>query len=183
MKNRRVLAFVLTVTIMSLGLSAARAAESEPAAVKITRAMSAAPSMVSAGATIIDDDGTVLREGTNNWVCAPNTFPGDGFPMCGDEVWQGWLTAFKAGKPFSSDRMGISYMLMGDGGVSNSNPMHPNPSEAPDFIKEGAHLMIILPTAMLAGMSDDPHSGDPYVMWKDTPYVHVMVPIEDRPHH
>ena len=71
-------------------------------------------------------------------------------------------------------------MLMGDGGVSNSDPMHPNPPEADDFIKEGAHLMIILPDGAYEAFSDDPSSGNPYVMWKDTPYVHLMVPLENR---
>jgi len=71
-------------------------------------------------------------------------------------------------------------MLMGDGGVSNSDPMHANPPEADDFIQEGAHLMVILPEAMLDGISDDYTTGDPYVMWRGTPYVHLMVPLENR---
>ena len=40
--------------------------------------------------------------------------------------------------------------------------------------------MLILPKAMLSGMTDDPHKGGPYVMWKDTPYAHIMIPIGDR---
>ena len=122
----------------------------------------------------------MLREGSNGWVCAANTLPNDGYPICADAVWQGWIQAFKAGEPFSSDQVGISYMLMGDGGVSNSDPMHPNPPEADDYIKEGAHLMIILPEALLKGVSDDHTSGNPYVMWRGTPYVHLMVPLEYR---
>ena len=30
----------------------------------------------------------------------------------------------------------------------------------------------------LAGISDDPSTGGPYVMWKDTDYAHIMVPVE-----
>jgi hypothetical protein len=39
--------------------------------------------------------------------------------------------------------------------------------------------MIAVPRAMLEGITDDPHGGGPYVMWKDTPYAHIMVPLED----
>jgi hypothetical protein len=44
-------------------------------------------------------------------------------------------------------------------------------------VKEGPHLMIAVPDrAMLEGLSTDP--SDPvYVMWKDTPYAHIMVKI------
>lgn len=171
---------VLSILALSLAVATAYAAEGESAEDLIARAMSAAPMMVSGEATIVDDEGNVLREGSNGWVCAPNVFPNDGYPMCVDEVWQGWVEAFKAGEDFSTDRIGISYMLKGDGGTSNSDPMHPNPQEAEDFIQEGPHLMIVVPREMLEGITDDPYSGDPYVMWKDTPYAHIMVPVGDR---
>ena len=29
----------------------------------------------------------------------------------------------------------------------------------------------------LKGISDDPGTGGPYVMWGDTPYAHIMVPV------
>ena len=38
--------------------------------------------------------------------------------------------------------------------------------------------MIIVPKEMLKGISRDPNSGGPYVMWGDTPYAHIMVPIK-----
>jgi len=82
--------------------------------------------------------------------------------------------------PYTATKVGVSYMLQGDGGVSNSDPYHPDPKSAKDFIKEGPHLMLILPKAMLKGITDDPHKGGPYVMWKDTPYAHIMIPIGDR---
>jgi hypothetical protein len=28
-------------------------------------------------------------------------------------------------------------------------------------------------------MTDDFRSGGPYVMWGDTPYAHIMVPVAD----
>jgi hypothetical protein len=40
--------------------------------------------------------------------------------------------------------------------------------------------MIIVPdNALLAGLPTDPENGGPYVMWKGTPYAHVMVPVAD----
>ena len=180
MQSQRNVRVVILILALFTAVAATYASEGESNEELIARAMSAAPMMISAEATVVDDDGNVLREGTNGWVCAPNVFPDDGYPMCLDEVWQGWVKAFKAGEDFSADRIGISYMLQGDGGTSNSDPMHPNPAEADDFIKEGPHLMIILPGEMLEAFTDDPSSGDPYVMWKDTPYAHVMVPVGDR---
>lgn len=31
-----------------------------------------------------------------------------------------------------------------------------------------------------AAFPEDPGQGGPYVMWKDTPYPHVMVPVGPR---
>ena len=100
--------------------------------------------------------------------------------MCNDAVWMELMAAMGAGEDYTVKKLGISYMLAGDAGVSNSNPAHPDGANAPDFIKEGAHLMIALPRHLLEGITDDPHAGGPYVMWKDTPYAHVMVPLEDE---
>jgi hypothetical protein len=41
--------------------------------------------------------------------------------------------------------------------------------------------MIIVPDIkILEGISDDPNNGRPYVMWKGTPYVHIMIPVGSR---
>jgi len=49
------------------------------------------------------------------------------------------------------------------------------------WVQEGPHLMIIVPNSgALVGLPDDPGSGGPYVMWKGTPYAHVMVPVGPR---
>ncbi|NIP16030.1 MAG: hypothetical protein GWM88_15380 [Pseudomonadales bacterium] len=144
----------------------------------IAQARSAAPDLVSAEATVMYR-GEVLVEGTNGWVCMPETLPDDNAPMCNDAVWMGLMQAMGAGEEYVVERIGISYMLQGDAGVSNSDPAHPQGADAPDFIKEGAHLMIAVPRAMLEGVTDDPHAGGPYVMWGDTPYAHIMVPLED----
>ncbi len=41
--------------------------------------------------------------------------------------------------------------------------------------------MILVPDpAMLEGISTDPDNGGPYVMWKGTPYAHIMIPVGER---
>ncbi|KHT63790.1 hypothetical protein RJ45_10650 [Photobacterium gaetbulicola] len=148
---------------------------------KIGRAKSAAPASISDEATIVVD-GKVVVEGSNGWTCMPDTFPNDGMPMCNDAVWMEMLTAMVNKKDFTATKIGISYMLQGDrgAGVSNSDPYHADPKNADDYVETGPHLMIIVPKAMLEGITDDPSSGGPYVMWKDTPYVHIMVPVADK---
>jgi hypothetical protein len=38
--------------------------------------------------------------------------------------------------------------------------------------------MIVVPDLKsLDGISTDPHNGGPYVMYKGTPYAHIMAPI------
>ena len=147
---------------------------------RIALARSAAPPSVSADATIVVD-GKVVVEGTNGWTCMPDTMPGDGAAMCNDAVWMKVMQAMGSKSDVTVDRVGISYMLQGDvgAGVSNSDPYHPDPKNAPDYVETGPHLMIIVPKALLQGITDDPKVGGPYVMWGETPYAHIMIPVAD----
>ncbi len=168
---------------MTAGLLAAIAAPAlaDDLEAQIAHARSAAPAAISAEATIMVD-GKVVVEGSNGWTCMPDTMPGDGAPMCNDAVWMAMAQAMGSQSEFSTDRIGISYMLQGDsggGGVSNSDPFHPDPKSAADYVETGPHLMIVVPKAMLQGITDDPTQGGPYVMWGDTPYAHIMVPVSD----
>jgi hypothetical protein len=168
-----------SAAVLLLTLVPAGASEDESAEAKIALAMSAAPAAISANATIMDNDGTVLREGSNGWTCLPNTMPGDKAPICNDALWMKMLQALGNQAEFEADGIGISYMLQGDigAGVSNSTPFHPDHRNAEDYTEMGPHLMIIVPKAMLEGITDDPSSGGPHVMWGDTPYAHIMVPV------
>ncbi|PSU08593.1 hypothetical protein C9I92_13945 [Photobacterium ganghwense] len=148
---------------------------------KIGRAKSAAPPSVSNDATIIVDGKEVVK-GTNGWTCMPETMPGDNAPICADAVWLEMMGALTSKADYKPTRIGISYMLQGDagGGVSNSDPYHASPKEAADYVETGPHMMIIVPKEMLTGLTDDPSKGGPYVMWKDTPYAHIMIPVADK---
>ncbi len=174
----KILVPAITLLLISIGVQS-----QETNADVIARAESAAPSHISKNATIYGTDGhTVLRKGTNGWHCMPgiHILPGDKHPMCNDGVWQKWMHAIANGEEFSTDRIGISYMLKGDAHVSNSNPAATDPNNGDVWVQEGPHLMVVVPKDQLAGVSRDPYNGGPYVMWEDTPYAHIMVPIVNK---
>jgi len=144
----------------------------------IVSAESAGPAAVTVNATIKAPDGTVLREGSNSYTCYPQQdIIG---PMCNEAVWDDLINAMLNKKSFKPNTFSVSYMMAGEGsaiGVSNSDPYATEPDKSDDWIKEGPHLMIVVPNrALLEGLSTD--SNDPvYVMWKNTPYAHIMVKI------
>ncbi len=175
--------FTRVVGILSICASIAIAAPAlagEGHEEAIASAKSAAPAVIADGATIIGPDGNMLHEGTNGWVCrAENAALG---AMCNPPQWEALIQALMAGEEPEIDAIGVSYMLAGEGdapGVSNIDPAATEPTEDNQWVKEGPHLMIVVPDpAMLEGLSTNPE--DPvYVMWKDTPYAHIMVRIAE----
>ena len=151
---------------------------SDDNAALIANAESAGPASVTTNATIKAPDGTVLRQGSNSYTCYPQQDMIG--PMCNEAVWDELIQSMLNKREFTPTSLSVSYMLAGEGnaiGVSNSDPYASDPAKSEDWIKEGPHLMIIVPDrAMLEGLSTDP--SDPvYVMWKDTPYAHIMVKI------
>lgn len=174
----------LMVLAMSLTLFAlpsfSFAAEDGSREAKIARAMEAAPGFITKNATIIDVDGTVLRQGTNGWQCLPASAAGS-HPMCNDEVWMRLMKAVGNKAEFKTEKVGFSYMLAGDDNVNNADPYDTKPDPGEVWVQEGPHLMILVPDPeALKGLSDDPDNGGPYVMWKGTPYAHIMVPVGPR---
>lgn len=144
----------------------------------IESALSAGPPSITEKATLKTMEGEVLREGDNGWTCYPGS-EGTG-PMCNDQVWNALLQALMNQEDFQAERVSVSYMLAGDppdGGTSNIDPFATEPTEDNQWVAEGPHLMIVVPdAAALEGMSTNPE--DPvYVMWKDTPYAHIMVKV------
>jgi hypothetical protein len=151
----------------------------------IEDALSAAPPSIARTATVMDwNKQHVLRRGSGDYVCLPT--PEDKRskgrePMCLDTVWMAWLDAWMHAKPFTATGIGIAYMLAGDAGASADDPYASGPTADNHWSVDGPHLMIIVPDATkLDGLPTDADSGGPYVMWKGTPYVHIMVPIAER---
>jgi hypothetical protein len=168
-----ILASLITVMAM-VSVTAAEQTTEE----KIERAMQAAPEVIGQNATIMEADGTILRQGTNGWTCLPSAGPGSTHPMCNDDVWMSLVGALGKKADFKTERIGFSYMLAGDDNVNNADPFDTQQDPGEVWVQEGPHLMIIVPNAkMIEGISDDPTNGGPYIMWKDTPYIHLMVPV------
>jgi len=149
-------------------------------------ALSAAPPMIAQTAMIKEWDGSILRQGSDNYVCSP-THPdkrgkGEKEPVCLDQVWLAWGDAWMNKKPFKAERVGIAYMLAGDTGASNIDPYAEKKTSDNQWIAEGPHIMVLLPDpTQLNALPTDPNNGGAYVMWKGTPYAHVMVPAGERP--
>ena len=159
---------------------------------KIASAMSAAPESVARNATILDwpsepgGEARQLRAGTNGWVCYPSTpaavsAAGED-PMCLDRTFQAWVRAWMTRTPPRLTGIGVAYMLRGDMGVSNTDPFAREETPTNQWIRSGPHIMVATPdTAQLNALPTDPNNGGPWVMWKGTPYAHVMVPLGSMP--
>jgi hypothetical protein len=150
---------------------------------QIKSAMRAGPSSISADATILDWDMNVLREGTNDWTCLPDRPDTEGEdPWCMTGAWLDFLNAYVTQTEPTYDDIGIAYMLVDDSPTSNSDPYATEPTGPEDWVTDlGAHIMILVPDkSLLEGMSTDHLNGGPWVMWPETPYAHIMIPLESR---
>ena len=171
---------------------------------KIWAYSTAAPSFLAEDCTVIDGDGTVLREGTNGWTAMPGNprgmsdpengwkDPHEAMPMVADAEGMKWAMAYMNGTKPELDHDGWMYMLHGDMGEDNSVGMRTsidskgkidiktkeNAAEG-QWIVSGPHIMLMpKDPSTLEGLTSDFNSGGPYVMFKGTGYDHVMVPLE-----
>jgi hypothetical protein len=152
-------------------------------------AMSAAPAEISKHATIMDwpekegGQPRQLRAGTNGWVCFPSSpsqfgAASGGDPMCLDKQWQAWGDAWMSKNQPKVSGTGVAYMLKGDRGASNTDPFATGPTANNDWVVAPPHIMVLYEDLkMLDAFPTDPKSGGPWVMWKGTPYAHLMVPV------
>jgi hypothetical protein len=166
------------VLVLAMSPNAIQAGEE---ANKTEDALSAGWPGMAAEATVVDWEGNVLKEGTNGYTCLPTPPMLSGnAPMCMDSEWMKWAGAWQNKTHYAPESLGVSYMLAGDEGASNVDPYAEGPTDDNEWIVEGAHLMILAPAELLEAFPTDPDSGGPYVMWKGTPYEHLMVPIGSR---
>jgi len=184
---------VLIAVLVVIGSIAARAQQgARPTgpmtdAAKVSLAMSAAPADVARGAGVMDmdDKGAMkqLRAGTNGWMCMLIPAGAEPEAMCMDKAWAAWADAYMSKKnPPAPKTVGIAYMLRGDHGSSNTDPFATAPTATNQWVVSPSHLMLLVPDAKaLDAMPTDPHNGGPWVMWKGSPYAHVMVPTTAMP--
>ena len=157
----------------------AKGAAGPSSAAVIAKAASAAPPEIGKNATVmvVGQDGKMaqLRAGTNGWLCMLDP---QGDPMCFDKEWQAWGDAWMNKKdPPQPKTVGIAYMLKGDKGASNTDPYATKRTADNQWVVSGPHIML-LPTdvSQLDAYPTDWTKGGPWVMWKGTPYAHIMVP-------
>ena len=145
---------------------------------KIANALSAGPLSVTEHATVMDWpanakdgllQGRVLRQGANGWTCLPDIpeMPQHS-PMCNDETMMKWLAATLAGKKPDIDRVGLSYMLMGDArqgqGVEQLGT-RADPRQVKEWFYIGPMVMVVLPDTAkdaLRGINQDLSNNQPY---------------------
>ena len=183
----RVCVVLLSVSVIAALGGTTQGADQKPpstVAAKIANAMTAAPPAVSRSATIVEmsEDGNmkVLRKGTGAWTCVPDdpSTPGND-PMCLDPNAMEWLHAYLTKAP-PPDKVGFIYMLQGGWDFSNTDPYATKPQGGKATIT-GPHVMIVGPGVKSVPGYDRTgeavNTAIPYVMWKDTPYEHLMLPV------
>jgi hypothetical protein len=143
-------------------------------------ALSAAPSSVSKDAGIMrsdtNSDMKTLRESKNGFTCMVAM----GQPMCADANSMAFFGAWmKHENP--SDKDGITYMLRGDNGASNTDPYATRKTADNHWVATGPHIMVVGPGAKSMGLPDsaDADPTKPYLMWANTPYAHAMIPVAE----
>ena len=170
----------------ALALALAAAPHAQTDAEKVRSAVSAAPPSISADAAVLDwpaEPGgamRTLRAGSNGWTCLPDMPATAGTdPMCLDGPWMEWADAWMNRRDPEYTEMGFGYMLQGGAAESNTDPYATGPTPDNEWMDEGVpHLMIIVPDpAALEGLPTTPDGGGPWVMWRGTPYVHLMAPM------
>ena len=153
---------------------------------KIANALTAAPEEITRNATVKDwparegEGLTLLRRGTNDWVCLPDdpTTPGND-PTCLDQTFHDALVAFFSGQRPRVTRVGYAYMLTSDADGSNTDPMAKAATPTNQWHHAGPHIMLLYPDAnLLAGLPTTPSPYGPYVMFPGTPIAHVMLPVQ-----
>ena len=175
--KRSALTMLLTASVVAF----AGGGNAETTAEKIARAITAAPAGITDNATVMDVDLAVLREGTNGWTCLPGIYiyNGNKNPMCNNETWMRMMAANVAIEDFSTDTVGISYMLAGEYVGNNANPMANVPDNGGMWVPDGAQIMMLLPNMdnVTSNLPRNPYGGSPWVMWANSPYAHIMIPI------
>lgn len=144
----------------------------------MAQALSAAPSAVAKDATVVrmEANGSMrtLRAGKNDFTCMVMGTD----KMCNDRNSMEFIHALMNHTP-PPDKVGISYMLAGDKGASNTDPYATGKKSDNHWIVTGPHIMIFGPPSKTLGYTEakDPDPKKPYMMWAGTPYEHAMIPV------
>ena len=142
------------------------------------KALASAPKAIAKDAGVVrmgkDGSMTTLREGKNGFTCM--VIEGDA--MCADANSMAFFGAMMSKQP-PPDKLGLTYMLSGDNGASNTEPAAEKKTADNHWVVTGPHIMIVGAGAKSLGLTEDadPDPTKPYMMWAGTPYEHAMIPV------
>jgi hypothetical protein len=163
---------------MALPLAAIAQEAQVSDATYMAEALSAAPSAIAKDATVVrvGSDGSMrtLRKGTNGFTCLIMGTD----KMCNDINSMEFIHAMMGRRP-PPNKVGVSYMLAGDKGASNTDPYATGKTADNHWIVTGPHIMVFGPPSKALGYTEakDPDPSKPYMMWAGTPYEHAMIPV------
>jgi hypothetical protein len=170
--------FAVAASLIAIGTTA----KAQPGQVSdseyTAQALSAAPESVAKESAIVrmEKDGSMrtLRAGRNGFTCMVVGTD----KMCNDANSMEFIDALLKHVP-PPDKVGISYMLAGDVGASNTDPYAMGKTADNHWIVTGPHIMVFGPASKTLGYTrdKDPDPSKPYMMWAGTPYEHAMIPI------
>ncbi len=184
---------VLVCSLMIVGFSLAqKSTSSKEASGKkglsdhsyISKALTAAPPGVAktAGVARIDQNGNlqILRESKNGFTCLIMLED----IMCADANSMAFFDATMK-KQTPPNKLGLTYMLRGDQGASNTDPTATGKTADNHWVITGPHIMIVGAAVKDLGLPDsaDADPTKPYLMWPNTPYAHAMIPVSGSAAH
>ena len=144
----------------------------------MSKALASAPKSIAkdAGVARFDKDGkmSTLRESKNGFTCMVI----DADAMCADANSMAFFDAMMH-KQTPPDALGLTYMLSGDNGASNTDPTAAKKTADNHWVVTGPHIKIVGAGAKSLGLTEaaDPDPSKPYMMWAGTPYEHAMIPV------
>jgi len=193
MRSSTVVFAVLLCSFLIVGFSLAQKSTSSKEASEkngssdaayIAKALTAAPPGVAkaAGVARIDESGKMqtLRESKNGFTCLImlNDI------MCADANSMAFFDATMK-KQTPPAKLGLTYMLRGDQGASNTDPSATGKTADNHWVVTGPHIMIVGAAVKDLGLPDsaDADPTKPYLMWPGTPYAHAMIPVSGSAAH
>jgi hypothetical protein len=170
--------FAMVVSIFLIAATATTQPKQVSDSEYLVQALSAAPEAIAKGAAVVrvEANGSMrtLRKGENEFTCMVVGTD----KMCNDRNSMEFIDALMKHVP-PPNKVGISYMLAGDEGASNTDPYATGKTADNHWIVTGPHIMVFGPPSKTLGYTEalDPDPNKPYMMWAGTPYEHAMIPI------
>lgn len=169
---------VAAFLLICVGIGVAQKKADSSDAQYIAEALSAAPKAVAKDAAVarMDEKGnmTTVRAGKNGFTCMVVGKE----KMCADANSMAFFDAW-AKHQTPPDKLGLTYMLAGDDGASNTDPYATGKTADNHWVVTGPHIMVLGPGAKSLGLASgaDANPSQPYMMWTGTPYEHAMIPL------